>query len=133
MQGTDRMNTLTNIVFVLADIMEANLMNMENEFKQNGFMLRHEAKRNFNSALGSIRKLRREVNHCSAATQENYGNDADMLNALILTIIDRCGDDDMFHFKLYKRVERRTRRLLTHTRPQVFPFKREAYRKSKHL
>ena len=42
MQGTDRINTITNIVFVLADVLEANLINMQEEFKKNGFELRHE-------------------------------------------------------------------------------------------
>ena len=105
MQGTDRINTITNIVFVLADVLEANLINMQEEFKKNGFELRHEVKRNFNAALYNIKKLRKEINHCRIETQENYGNDADMLNAMMLMIIDRCGDDDMFHFKLYNYIK----------------------------
>lgn len=105
MQGTDRINTITNIVFVLADVLEANLINMQEEFKKNGFELRNEVKRNFNAALYNIKKLRKEINHCGTETQENYGNDADMLNAMMLMIIDRCGDDDMFHFKLYNYIK----------------------------
>ena len=99
MQGTDKINTITNIVFVLADVLESNLISMQDEFKKNGFELRHEAKRIFNTALANIKKLRREVNKCSESTQDNFGNDSDMLNALMIMIIDRCGDDDMFHFK----------------------------------
>ena len=105
MQGTDKINTITNIVFVLADVLETNLINMQEEFKNNGFELRHEAKRSFNTALANIKKLRREVNRCSESTQDNFGNDSDMLNALMLMIIDRCGDDDMFHFKLYNYIK----------------------------
>lgn len=67
--------------------------------------MRHEAKRYFNTALANIKKLRREVDRCSESTQDNFGNDADMLNAMILMIIDRCGDDDMFHFKLYNYIK----------------------------
>ena len=105
MQGTDRINTITNIVFVLADVLESNLINMQEEFKKNGFELRHEAKRHFNTALANIKKLRREVDRCSESTQDNFGNDSDMINAMILMIIDRCGDDDMFHFKLYNYIK----------------------------
>ena len=105
MQGTDKINTITNIVFVLADVLESNLISMQDEFKKNGFELRHEAKRSFNTALENIKKLRREVNKCSESTQDNFGNDSDMLNALMLMIIDRCGDDDMFHFKLYNYIK----------------------------
>lgn len=105
MQGTDRINTITNIVFVLADVLESNLINMQEEFKKNGFELRHEAKRSFNTALANIKKLRREVDRCSESTQDNFGKDSDMLNALMLMIIDRCGDDDLFHFKLYNYIK----------------------------
>lgn len=105
MQGTDKINTITNIVFVLADVLESNLISMQDEFKKNGFELRHEAKRSFNTALANIKKLRREVDKCSESTQDNFGKDADMLNALMLMIIDRCGDDDMFHFKLYNYIK----------------------------
>jgi hypothetical protein len=105
MQGTDKINTITNIVFVLADVLESNLINMQEEFKKNGFELRHEAKRSFNTALANIKKLRREVDRCSESTQDNFGKDSDMLNALMLMIIDRCGDDDMFHFKLYNYIK----------------------------
>lgn len=34
MQGTDKINTITNIVFVLADVLESNLINMQEEFKK---------------------------------------------------------------------------------------------------
>ena len=105
MQGTDKINTITNIVFVLADVLESNLISMQDEFKKNGFELRHEAKRSFNTALANIKKLRREVNKCSESTQDNFGKDSDMLNALMLMIIDSCGDDDMFHFKLYNYIK----------------------------
>lgn len=105
MQGTDKINTITNIVFVLADVLESNLINMQEEFKKNGFELRHEAKRSFNTALANIKKLRREVDRCSESTQDNFGKDSDMLNAIMLMIIDRCGDDDMFHFKLYNYIK----------------------------
>ena len=105
MQGTDKINTITNIVFVLADVLESNLISMQDEFKKNGFELRHEAKRSFNTALANIKKLRREVDKCSESTQDNFGKDSDMLNALMLMIIDRCGDDDMFHFKLYNYIK----------------------------
>lgn len=105
MQGTDKINTITNIVFVLADVLESNLINMQEELKKNGFELRHEAKRSFNTALANIKKLRREVDRCSESTQDNFGKDSDMLNALMLMIIDRCGDDDMFHFKLYNYIK----------------------------
>lgn len=105
MKGTDRMNTITNIVYVLTDVLETNLLDMQAEFKKHGFELRHDAKRNFNTAIASIRKLKRDLDSCSDSTQENFGNDADMLNAMLLTLVDRCGDDDEFAFKLYNYIK----------------------------
>lgn len=105
MQGTDKLNTLTNIVFVLTDVLETNLLDMQQEFKKQGFELRHDAKRNFNTAIAAIKRLKSDVNHCSDSTQENYGNDSDMVNAMLLTLIDRCGDDDEFAFKLFNYIK----------------------------
>lgn len=105
MQGTDKLNTKTNLVYVLTDVLETNLLEMQVEFKKQGFELRHDAKRNFNTAIASIKKLKRDLDSCSASTQENFGNDADIVNALLLTLIDRCGDDDEFAFKLFNYIK----------------------------
>lgn len=105
MEGTNKLNTMTNIVYIMVDMLETNLLDMEAEYKKNGYALRHDAKRNFNTAIAAINKLKKDVNHCSNDTQENFGNDADMINALLLTMIDRCGDDDEFTFKLYNYIK----------------------------
>lgn len=105
MQGTDKLNTITNIVFVLTDVLETNLLEMQQQYKKEGFELRHDSKRNFNTAIAAIRRLKRDLDHCSVNTQENYGNDADMVNAMLLTLIDRCGDDDEFAFKLFNYIK----------------------------
>lgn len=96
---------MTNIVYIMVDMLETNLLDMEAEYKKQGYALRHDAKRNFNTAISAINKLKKDVNHCSNDTQENFGNDADMINALLLTMIDRCGDDDEFTFKLYNYIK----------------------------
>ena len=44
MQGTDKLNTITNIVFVLTDILETNLLEMQQQYKKEGFELRHDSK-----------------------------------------------------------------------------------------
>ena len=49
MQGTDKLNTITNIVFVLTDVLETNLLEMQQKYKKEGFELRHDSKRNFNN------------------------------------------------------------------------------------
>ena len=87
MQGTDKLNTITKIVFVLTDVLETNLLEMQQQYKKEGFELRHDSKRNFNTAIAAIKRLKSDVNHCSESTQENFGNDSDMVNAMLLTLI----------------------------------------------
>ena len=105
MQGTDNLNTINNIVFVLTDVLETNLMEMQQTFRKEGFELRHDTKRNFNTAIAAIKRLRRDLDHCSETTQENFGNDSDMVNAMLLTLIDRCGDDDEFAYRMYEYIK----------------------------
>ena len=104
-KGKDALALSTNLCYVLADLMESNLMDLESIFKKNNLALKHEQKRFFNAAISNTKKLCREVNHCDAKVQEHYGNDADMLNAIILTLIDRCGNEDMLMWKFYEYVK----------------------------
>ena len=105
MQETTQLNTLTNIVFVLTDVLEINLLEMQQQYKKEGVELRHDSKRNFNTAIAAIKRLKSDVNHCSESTQENFGNDSDMVNAMLLTLIDRCGDDDNLAYKMYEYIK----------------------------
>ena len=104
-KGKDALAISTNFCYVLADLMETNLMDLESIFKKNNIALRHEQKRYYNAAISNTKKLCREVNHCNDKVQEHYGNDADMLNAIILTLIDRCGNKDILMWKFYEYVK----------------------------
>lgn len=89
MQGTDKLNTITNIVFVLTDVLETNLLEMQQQYKKEGFELRHDSKRNFNTAIAAIKRLKSDVNHCRSFPEWIRCNDSDMVNAMLLTLIDR--------------------------------------------
>ena len=104
-KGKDALAISTNFCYVLADLMETNLMDLESIFKKNNIALRYEQKRYYNAAISNTKKLCREVNHCNDKVQEHYGNDADMLNAIILTLIDRCGNEDILMWKFYEYVK----------------------------
>ena len=95
----------SNISFVFVDVLESVLMNAKELLRKDGFELRHESKQNFNTAISAIRKLKGHVNKCSSDTQECFGNDADMLYATIMLLIDRCGDDDMKLFQFYNYIK----------------------------
>ena len=67
--------------------------------------MRYDAKRDFNAAIRSIRRLKTDVNLCNDARQDEFGNDADIINALLLLIVDRAGDDDLTAFRLYNYIK----------------------------
>ena len=100
-----RGNTHANITFVLLDMLETSLLNANECLKKEGCELRHESKRNFNTAIAAIKKLKGHVNKCSNDMQVNYGNDSDILYNTLLLLIDRCGDDDMKLFQFYNYIK----------------------------
>lgn len=92
--GTTNLNTTLNMAYVLTDVVETLLYDLRSEMGKQGYELRHDAKRNFNTAISAIRKLKLDVDKTQLSTQENFGNDSDCLLAFIKLLIDRCGDDD---------------------------------------
>lgn len=105
MEGTTKLNTLTNIVYILTDVLENNLMDMEAAYRREGYGLRHDVKRQYNTAIHAIRRIKDDINKCSMSEQESFGDDADMVNALLLTLLDRVGDDDMLAFKFFNYIK----------------------------
>lgn len=103
--GTSEMTIHSNLLFLMADITETLMMDVQSMMKKEGFELRHEAKRNFNTAIASIRKLKNSVSGCSQSTQENFGNDSDHMYEFIKLLIDRCGEDDEKMFKFYNYIK----------------------------
>ena len=95
-----------NILYMLVDIMESRLMDMEHLMRKNNLTLRYDTKRNFNTAMSAIRKLKIDVNKCSDEEQDRFGNSSDILYALIITIVDRTGLDVEDSFKIYEHIKK---------------------------
>ena len=95
----------SNLLFVLADVLESNLMDTNSLLRKEDKELRHDAKRNFNLAISAVRRIKTPVSHCSDTTQESFGNDSDMIYQIIKLLIDRCGDDDMKLFKFFNYIK----------------------------
>lgn len=104
--GTTNLNTTLNLTYVLVDVVETLLYDLRGEMNKQGYELRHDAKRNFNTAIAAIRRLKQDVDKTQFSTQENFGNDSDCLLAFIRLLVDRCGDDDMKMFELYNFIKR---------------------------
>lgn len=96
----------TNLLYVLADITETHLMELERDIRRRtGHGMRFDAKRDYNAAIRAARRLLTDVNTCSRKTQEQFGDDADIIHALLLLIIDRTGDDDRLAYQLYRHIK----------------------------
>ena len=95
-----------NLLYTLADILETQLMELELDIRRRtGHGMRFDAKRDYNAAIRATRRLLTDVNTCSRRTQEQFGDDADIIHALLLLIIDRTGDDDLAAFRLYNYIK----------------------------
>ena len=104
--GTTKLNTTLNLTYVLVDVVETLLFDLETEMRKQGYELRHDAKRNFNTAISAIRRLKHDVDKTQPSTQENFGNDSDCLLACSRLLVDRCGDDDKKMFAFYNYIKR---------------------------
>lgn len=104
--GTTNLNTTLNLTYVLVDVVETLLYDLRSEMRKQGYELRHDTKRNFNTAITAIRKLKQDVDKTQFSTQENFGNDSDCLLAFIRLLVDRCGDDDRKMFEFYNFIKR---------------------------
>ena len=94
-------NILSNLSFVLVDIIESCFIEANEKLKSENCEFKHEAKREFNLLLSHCRNLKRYVRNCSEETQEFFGKDSDMLYQALKLIIDRCGTDDVKLFKFF--------------------------------
>ncbi len=103
--GTTNLNTTLNLTYVLVDVVETLLYDLRGEMNKQGYELRHDAKRNFNTAIAAIRRLKQDVDKTQFSTQENFGNDSDCLLAFIRLLVDRCGDDDNLAYKMYEYIK----------------------------
>ena len=109
--GTTNLNTTLNLTYVLTDVVETLLFDLRSEMGKQGYELRHDAKRNFNTAIAAIRRLKHDVDKTQFSTQESFGNDSDCLLAFIRLLVDRCGDDDRKMFEFYNYIKRFPSRL----------------------
>lgn len=92
-----------NLLYLLADVLECQMMECERTNRDAGYQLRHEQKRYLNGAIQNLRKLRGETRHLDIQEQESYGNDAEMVGDLIYAAVTRTGtnNDKMVDFIQY--------------------------------
>lgn len=92
----------TNLLYCLTDVLESQLMDVEADLRKIGSALRFESKRNYNTAIRGIRGIKFDVAGISMQSQIEFGDEADMLAALLLTLFDRCGTSPMLLYRFYE-------------------------------
>lgn len=106
MKGSNNLNTYTNFLFIMVDIMECNLLELEELMKKQGSGMRYDVKRQFNIAIKAIRGILKQINSCDIETQNYFADDSDVLNALIKMMVDRYGDNHYKALRMYNILER---------------------------
>ena len=105
LKGRNALVMSTNICYMLADLMEMSLMDLEEVFAERKLKLHHEQKKYFKGAIHNVRNLIKQVSHTPEITQVSFGNDSDMMHTMMLLLIDRCGEDDETMFKFYEYIK----------------------------
>ena len=103
-QKIKQANIATNIAYIMADISESALLDLDKACKNANKQLMHEERRNFNTAIAALKRLKQPVKDCPECVQEDFGDDADCIYQVIKLLVDRCGDDKgvkLFQFYNY--------------------------------
>jgi len=104
-QNIKQANIATNIAYIMADISESALLDLDKACKNADKMLRHEERRNFNAAIAALKRLKQPVKDCPECVQEDFGDDSDCIYQVIKLLIDRCGDDNGKLFQFYNYIK----------------------------
>lgn len=104
--ASSEMTIHSNLMFLLADVLEVTMMDTQNLLNKDGYELKHEAKRNFKAALANLRRLRHiSIDGCSERTQNGFANDSDRMYEFIKMLIDRVGEDDANMKNFYEYIQ----------------------------
>lgn len=99
-------NILSNLSFVLVDIIESCFIEANEKLKSENCEFKHEAKREFNLLLSHCRNLKRYVRNWQQKKLRSFSDkDSDMLYQTLKLIIDRCGADDIKLFKFFNYIK----------------------------
>ena len=84
-----------NLVFTLADIIEAEMLNLKEDLRYDRIGMAYETKRYYNEAMHGLRMFRRHiVGTISEDAQLTFGERADMVRYILWLIIDRTGQPE---------------------------------------
>ena len=85
----------TNLVFIMADVLEQLWTECENINRECGYAMRQDVKRHYNAMKHNLKLLRGETRHLGIQDQIEYGNDADLTCDILYAAVSRTGTDNM--------------------------------------
>lgn len=83
-----------NLIFILCDMIEVLSSVAENESAKAGFKWDSHTQLQLNKIKYAAKDMRKRTVETSEESQLTFGEDADKIATLILTAIDRTGNDD---------------------------------------
>lgn len=96
---------LNNIMYILADMLESIMKEVEGIYGKEGKKLAYLTKHYFNTAIFNIKKFRGDTRTCSDEFQEEFGMTADAYLQVLLAIIDRSGKKPAKTYQFYNYVK----------------------------
>ena len=93
----------TNLVFVVADLLETLWVECEDVNYRCGYQMRQEEKMHYKAVKHHLRAFRGATRHLDAKDQEEFGNDAELTLDLLYAAVTRTGTDNqlMLRFLQY--------------------------------
>ena len=93
MENKNKGLVLSNLCFLLVDVLESSFMEANEELKKENAEFKREAKRGFNLILNSCKNLKRTfIRENKEEVQEYYGRDSDVMYNMIKLLVDRCDE-----------------------------------------
>lgn len=84
----------TNMVYVVADVLESLWVECENLNRRCGYRMKNEEVRYYKAFQTNLRKFRGATRHLDTEQQESFGRDADLTLDLLYAAITRTGTDN---------------------------------------
>ena len=95
---------LTNLLFLVADLMETLGVECEEMNARCGFKMKLKESRHFEFAMKHIKALRSVTRGLDATTQESFGSDAELLADLVYAAVSRTGSDDKLMYEFLEHI-----------------------------
>lgn len=89
----------TNLAYMVADMLESAIIDMQCAMEQSGLPMRFDQKRKWNALKNACTCVLNDIKHLDTQIKSDFGNDCDCHWVFMKTLISRTGSD---YLKLYQ-------------------------------